>query len=199
MRRLILALAAPLVLAACSSGGGTSDSGSGVAGFNTGTTGLFIVAVLTPENFSSDAFPSDCDEPPDDVIEQRISTDTGTITVTVRDTSIVTTTANKGIVFSSYTVSFSPVSAGAPALASRTHGQSIPVILGTSDEASAEAEVILVELDTTKAEFRAKNPTGVTYTYSVTVTLRGSRIDTGQSVSVSARAPIEIGDFCDAD
>ncbi len=196
MRRLILALVAPLMLAACSSGGGTSDSGSGVAGFNSGSTGLFIVATLAADTFSSDTVPSDCDVPPDGVVEQRLTTDNGTISVTVRDTAIVSTSANKGIVFTSYTVAFTPVTPGAPALATRTHGQSIPVILGTAAEASAEAQVILVELDTTKPEFASKNTTGRTFTYNIAVTLRGSRIDTGEAVTVTARTSMELGNFC---
>ena len=46
MGRIILALLAPLLLAACSSGGGTSNSSAGVSGFTAGTTGLLIVATL---------------------------------------------------------------------------------------------------------------------------------------------------------
>ncbi len=198
MRRLFPALLASLVLAACSSGGGESDSGSGVAGFNAGTTGLVLIATVTPDTFSSDAFTSDCTEPPDDVFEQRINTDFGDANIIIRDTSLVSTNQNKGVVFNTYTVSFSPVSPGAPALTTRSHGQSIPIFLGTASEASADTQVVLVELDTTKAEFRAKNPSGAVFTYNIVVTFRGSRIDTGAAVSVTARTTMEIGEFCNA-
>ena len=197
MRRLLIALAVPLVLVGCSSGGGTSGSGSGIAGVSSGTTGLVIVGVLDAESFSSDTLASDCTVPPDGVIDQFVTTDLGTMTITVRDTSIVATSNNKGVNFQTYSVSFRPVSAGAPALATRSFSKSFSIILGGSDEASAQTSVVLVELDTTKPEFNAKNTTGGVFTYSVSVTYRGSRIDTGEAVSVTASTNIELGDFCD--
>ncbi|MCZ7600470.1 MAG: hypothetical protein M5U09_25845 [Gammaproteobacteria bacterium] len=158
MQRMLTAIITPLVLAACSSGEGTSGSGGGVAGVNAGATGLSIFATLAAESFSSDARESDCDEDEEGIIEQRISSDLGTASITVRDTSLVTTNANKGVLFNSYTVSYRGISGGAPALANRVQGESVPIFLGNADTASAEVPVVLVELDTTKAEFRLKNP-----------------------------------------
>lgn len=197
MQRMLTAIIAPLVLAACSSGEGTSGSGGGVAGVNSGSTGLSIFATLAAESFSSDAWESDCDEDEEGIIEQRISSDLGSASITVRDTSLVTTNTNKGVLFNSYTVSYQGISGGAPALASRVQGESVPIFLGNADTASAEVSVVLVELDTTKAEFRRKNPTRNVYTYRVTTTFRGVRTDTNQAVTVSASTPIEFGDFCE--
>src|SRR5690606_39320762 len=130
-------------------------------------------------------------------VEQFITTDAGTASITVRDSSLVGTNSNKGVLFNTYTVSYQPLTAGAPALSSRVHGQSVPIFLGTSDTASAEIPVLLVELDTTKVEFRNKNPLGTVYSYRVTTTFRGVRTDTNQAASVSASTTIEIGEFCE--
>src|SRR5690606_96387 len=132
-------------------------------GVNSGSTGLSIFATLAAESFSSDAWDG-CPEDEEGVIEQRISSDHGTASITVRDTSLVTTNANKGVLFNSYTVSYQGISGGAPALANRVQGESVPIFLGNADTASAEVPVVLVELDTTKAEFRLKNPARNVYT-----------------------------------
>jgi hypothetical protein len=197
MRRMLLALALSVVLAGCSSGGGTSGGGS-TAGLTAGTTGLTIIATLTPDTFSSDTVASDCTVPPDGEIEQRLTSDNGSVTITIRDNSLVSTGTEKGVLFTSYTVNFNPVSAGAPALSSRTQGQNLAVLLGDGKEADGTVSVVLVELDTTKPEFRAKNTTGSVFTYSISVVFRGTRVDTGEIVSVTATAPMELGDFCDA-
>ncbi|GJL80834.1 MAG: hypothetical protein DHS20C01_04680 [marine bacterium B5-7] len=197
MRRLILAMSAALWLAACSSGGSTSSTGGSITGATSGTTGLFMFVILTPPDFSSDTKSSDCTVPPDGVIDQFVTSDIGSVTITIRDNSLVATTSNKGVVFTSYTVSYTPITPGGPALASRRQSESIPVVLGDDDEASATAPVVLVELDTTKPEFNARNPAGKVYTYNITVTFRGSRIDTGAPVAVSGSTSMELGDFCE--
>ncbi len=197
MRGLILALVSLIFLSACSSGGSNTTSGSGITNFTSGTTGLRLSATLATESFSSDTVASDCSIPEDGTIDQRLSSDLGTITITVNDTSTVTTSNDKGIDFTSYTVSYRPVTAGAPALSSRSHGQSLPVFLGTAKTATASASVIVVELDTTKPEFAVKNTTGAIFTYNLTVTYSGRRTDTGEAVRVSATVPIELGDFCE--
>ncbi len=196
MRGLILALVSLIFLSACSSGGSNTTSGSGITNFTSGTTGLRLSATLATESFSSDTVASDCSG--DGTVDQMISSDLGTITITVNDTSTVTTSNDKGIDFTSYTVSYRPVTAGAPALSSRSHGQSLPVFLGTAKTATATASVILVELDTTKPEFAVKNTTGAIFTYNLTVTYSGRRTDTGEAVRVSATVPIELGNFCEA-
>lgn len=195
MRQFIMALAATALLAGCSSGGDTSSGGTGVAGITAGKTGLLIFAVLDAEEFSVDTVPDDCTEPPDGVLDQFVTSSLGTATITIRDNSLVATGNNKGAIFTSYTVSFKPVSAGAPALASRSHGTNLPIILSGAEEATGEAGVVLVELDTTIPEFNAKNATGAVFTYSVTVTFRGTRTDTGQTVTVSATTTMELGNF----
>lgn len=197
MRRMLLALTLSVLLAGCSSGGGTSG-GSGVAGFTSGTTGLIILATLEPATFSSDTVASDCDVPPDGVVDQFLTSDVGSMTITIRDNSLVSTGTEKGVLFTSYTVSFKPVTAGAPVLASRTQGQNLSVLLRGGDETSGTVSVVLVELDTTKPEFRAKNPQNRVFTYNISVTFRGSRVDTGEVVTVTATTPMELGDFCDA-
>ncbi|KAA3627492.1 MAG: hypothetical protein DWQ08_07690, partial [Proteobacteria bacterium] len=178
MRHFILALAASVLLAGCSSGG-DSSSGGGVVGVAAGTTGLLIFVVLEANDLSVDTVPDDCSNPLDGVLDQLVSTAVGTANVTVRDNSIIATGNNKGVIFTSYTISFKPVSGGAPALQSRAHGTNLPIILAGAEEATGDIGVVLIELDTTIPEFNAKNPAGNVYTYTVTITLRGSRTDTG--------------------
>ncbi len=201
MGRIILALLAPLLLAACSSGGGTSNSSAGVSGFTAGTTGLLIVGTLAVDNFSIDTRSSDCTIPPDGVVDNIVTSDLGTMSITIRDTSEVPIARGKGVIFTSYTVSYTPSTQGAPPLTQRSHSQSLPILIddeSSGDDVTEEASVIIAELDTTKPEFNARNTGNRIFTYTVTVTFRGRRTDTDQAVSVAASASIEMGDFCPA-
>ena len=200
MRGIFTTLALSLLLSACSPGSSTTSSGSaGVTGFTAGTTGLSLFAVLTSEEFSIDASGITCTIDPrvDEItFDSFISTDTGTFDVTITDTSLLPTNSDRGILFTSYIVSWSGVSAGAPALSPRTHSQTLSVNLAGGSSATGSVEIIVADIEATKPQFIARNPTGVPFTYNLTVTYRGVRIDTGEAVSVGATTTVEMANFC---
>jgi len=207
MRGFFLALVTSVLLSACSSGGSTSTGGSQVGGNNAGSTGLIIYATLSMDSFSIDVSSVKCDyvydpdNPTEVEYESPITTDTGTMTITVEDTSVVSTSSNKAVHLTDYTVSFQRKSSGSPTLTARDYSNSATMFLGDGGNATLALDVIIADLAGTKAEFRdqARDQYGFVYgvdSYVVTVTYRGRRGDTGEAVSVSATAHIEFGNFC---
>jgi len=200
MRGFFTTLALSLLLSACSPGSSTTSSGSaGVTGFTAGTTGLNLFAVLSSEEFSIDASGITCTIDPrvDEItLDSFITTDTGTFAITITDTSLLPTNLDRGILFTSYTVAWKGISARAPALSSRTHSQTLSVNLAGGSSATGTAGIIVADLESTKAQFMSRNPTGTPFTYNLTVTYRGVRIDTGETVSVGATTTVEMGNFC---
>ena len=225
MRGLIVAFCAAVILSACSSNGGGTSNGTGSIGVNAGATGLIITATLDTSTFSADTTQNICNvSMPEGFVfagfdedgnvlgtdtgtletsvvlgaeielEDNLATVLGTLTISIVDTG-PTTTPNKAINFTEYTVSFTSGTPGAIPLASRTHGMSLPVVLGTAKTASASASVALIELDTTRPTFASSNPVGNVFTYAVRVSARGVRLDTGEVFNVSAIVTMELGDF----
>ena len=203
MRAIILSLVTALLISACSPGGSTTSTGAtGITGFTSGTTGLTLFATVTSTDFSIDTSGITCTiDPLVDPItfDQFVTTSSGTFSVTINDTSAIPTNSDRGVLFTDYTVSWAGISPGAPFLSSRTFSTTFSVLLNGTSNATGSAAIIIADIDSTKPEFTSLNPAGFAFTYSVVVTYRGSRIDTGEAVSVSASTTVELANFCPAD
>ncbi|MFT5111339.1 MAG: hypothetical protein ACI8P9_000658 [Parasphingorhabdus sp.] len=225
MRGLIIAFCATFLFSACSSNGGGTSGGTGSIGVNAGSTGLIITAVLTSTNLSADTHLNVCSVTlptgftfdsfdgsgnvlaSEDatgivaingsavvVLEDGITTETGTIAISITDTGPATT-PNKAINFTRYTVSYTSPTPGAPAIGSRTHAISLPVVLAGATVVSTSQSVLLVELDTSRPTFVSSNPAGTVFTYTVRVSITGTRLDTREVFTVSGLVSMELGDF----
>lgn len=197
-RRICIALSPLLLLSACSSGVTTSNAGG--AGTNSGNTGLLMFAVLEPDPGPYYAFhdcspagnPNTGTDIGDGIDDTVVESDFGDITITVQDPSGIYFSQSQGITFDSYTVSFQPTSNGPP-LSSRTYTQTIVVVLAGSNSpvSSPATQILLVDADTTKREYERKD-SGSTNTYNITVTYRGRDFISGQPVSVTVNANVEL-------
>ncbi len=199
--KLSAILIAMYLLAGCSSGGGTAG-GAGGSGITTTAGGLLLVgAVSATDSISQDAFISICTPAVPAtgstpavpaVLEDGLTTKLGTFSITLND--IVDLTGGLfpvGVTLERYTVSYvAQGDAGAPALASRTHTQTVTLlVVGTTVDVS----VILMDLGFTIPEFASKT-SGAVSSYRVTVTWTGRTLS-GDSVTLSASTFIEIGNF----
>jgi len=198
IQRVFIALFPMILLSACSSG--VTSSNAGGAGTNTGNTGLLMFAVLVPDagpyyafhDCSPSGIPSQGISVGDGIDDTVVKSNFGTITITVQDPSNIYFSQSQGVTFDSYTVSFQPTSNGPP-LSSRTYTQTIVVVLArdAAPVASPATGILLVDADTTKREYERKD-SGTTNTYNITVTYRGRDFISGEPVSVTVNANIEI-------
>lgn len=184
------------LFSACSPG--VDPSSAGGVGTNSGTTGLILFATLTPENFSSNAFAIDCTVPPDGVIDEFPTTDSGDFSVTVQDPTGIFATQSQGITLDTYVVSYTPINQGVPIpLTPKSRGQTQVIPLGGGTSSSLSFTVILIDLET-KAEYATRD-SGSPNTYNVTVTYQGRDFISGTPVQVVATAQMELGAFCDSE
>ncbi len=213
---------AAVLVAGCSSGGGTTSSGDGL-GVQTTASNMLLLSSLAPgpgggfdeETISVDAFINICEFMPgsestdedgnvtvtqdETEFEPGLTTKTGLLTIVARDLvdeSGLTPVEffPEGVVFTRYQVSFTSPDAFAPNLQDRTFQQTLVIPNGSAE---ATFSIILVDLGVILSEFQPQS-SGSIASYNVRVTASGAELN-GTPISVSAETFLEIGDFdrCD--
>jgi hypothetical protein len=189
MARLFLILSTITALTACSSG--VSNTGAGGAGTNCGK--LVCTATLAPDNFSSDAFASDTDDPPDGVADELVSADFATMTITINDPLGQFSRVFQGATFNRFRVTFRRVNGGAPKLGPRDIADVINITL--SDGTGTGNTSLPIVDNVTKQQFRDQASGSTVFVYTVVVEAFGKDFATNSNLVVEGRATIEIGEF----
>ncbi len=195
MRYRIYLILMLFALSGCSSGSSTSGGGSNPV-TDTGNTGLSVSGYVTPATTSADCWSTDCNYDSKVTGTEIISTDVGTLNVTVTDLYNQYTNVNQGVTFTSYTISYSSSAAGAPALPSRTIATTIQIPLSGNSSASVSTSVTLVEVATTKTTFASLNPSKTPYSYTITLTFHGKDWINNENITMVIKTTMEFGDFC---
>lgn len=183
-----------LLIAGCS-GSGVGSGAGGAPGTDTGKTGLVVYATITPDTHSADVLPSDCDQDKEGKIDQFIHTDLGKIDITVHDKS-ANPLFQQGVTFNGYKVTYTPLSAHAPGLHSRSHHSTIPIALNGKSEATASGQIVLVDLATKDEYVRTSGATVKPYSYTLTVTYYGRDWVHNEQIRLVTNTQMELGDFC---
>lgn len=196
MMRMLGLLTLIMFLTACSSG--VSTDGAGGAGSDDGGTGLVIFATISPNSISSDAFPdagedADMDGIPDTL--GTISTDQGTVSITVSDPFGIFSRNFQGVTFERYTVSYFSSDPAAPPLSTKAFNDTLNIVLNNG-QGVGTLSIFLVDLPT-KAEFRRRASGSTVFNYDVTVTITGRDFINNATITVVVRTTIEMGDFVD--
>lgn len=178
------------IIIGCGSGDGTNPSADENA------SGLSISASVTPSSISVDSWASDCTVPPDGTIDQKLSTHTGTLNVTVYDIYKKYTNVTQGVTFTRYTISYSSNNPNAIALASRTVNENIQIPLAGANSATLSKTVEVVELETKTAFRNGWTSQSLPISYTVTMVFYGKDWLTNSDIKVTVTTEVEIGDFC---
>ena len=217
--KLVATALAAVLVAGCSSGGGTTSSGDGL-GVQTTASNMLLLSSLAPgpgggfddNTVSVDAFIDLCEfgdittdeegnvtDVGEDEFEPGLTTKFGLLTIVARDLvdeSGLTPVEffPEGVVFTRYQVSFTSPDAFAPNLRDRTFQQTLVIPNGSAE---ATFSIILVDLGVILSEFQPQS-SGSIASYNVRVTASGAELN-GTPISVSAETFLEIGNFdrCD--
>lgn len=190
MARLFGILATILTLAACSSG--VSNTGAGAAGTNCagGELNMVCTASLSVDPTTIDVCATDTDG--DGEPDELATTDTGTMTIRVRDPLGEFSNTFQGVTFETYDVSYDSGDGGAPNLGTRRFTQTLSIELTDS---TGEGSVTLPLFDpTTKREFSQQASCSTFYPYVVTVRATGRDFATNSQVVAVARINVQLGD-----
>lgn len=185
----ILVTMTTLALTGCSSD--VSSTGAGGAGTNCGN--LVCTALLEPDTFSSDAYATDTDMPPDGIPDELVSADFADLTITISDPLGEFSRVFQGATFNRFRVTFRRVNGGAPVLGPRDVGAAINITL--SDGTGTGTVSIPIVDNVTKKEFRDQASGSTVFVYTVVVQAFGKDFATNSNLVVEGRATIEIGEF----
>jgi len=208
--KLVATAFAAVLVAGCSSGGGTTSSGDGL-GVQTTQGNLLLTASLLPDTngdgdenegtFTIDAVQRLCNpngvnflgENP--VFEQATLTALGTLTVTSRDLTDESGLTPveffpEGVNFTRYQVSYTSPNAFAPTLRDRVFQQTFTLPNGNS---TVSVSVVLADADVIQGDFLAQT-SGSPASYNVRVQAFGQELN-GTPISVSAETFLEFVDI----
>jgi len=207
--KLVATAFAAVLVAGCSSGGGTTSSGDGL-GLQTTQGNLLLTASLigdtdgegsaTEGTFSIDAFQTLCNPIGvslglDPVFDGPGQTALGTFTVTSRDLTDESGLTPveffpEGVNFTRYQVSYTSPNAFAPTLRDRVFQETFTLPNGNS---TISINVVLADLDLIQNEFAVQS-SGSPASYNARVQAFGQEFN-GTPISVSAETFIEFVNF----
>lgn len=193
MQRLFVILFTAIFVSACGSGATTSKAGG--AGTNTGSTGLLLFASIEPaesqwpEATAGDGCAVDPLTP-----ETSLAAVTAEITITLQDPRGIYAFPfqPQGVTFDSYTITYQPVSPGAPQLSPRNF-RSITANIslnGVTTPVTVTDNIIVMDVATLR-EWLSKDSRSPD-TYALSITYRGRDFVNGEPINLVVRHQIVL-------